>query len=842
AAGDLGVLATPPADDPLLLATAFEPVTVFGADEVVDLELEVSNVRGVVSRSDGSPAAGARVTATSRGHHEAWTYPDGSYRLALPSGVEHWLRVSPPAQNPALDVPRVRRIDVAESGVTTADLALSQPNLRGRVLAPDGATGVAGASVQVLSPTGHVPGSLQMVSRSDGSYGFHVPEGTWRIAVTPPVEANPDGWVDTVADGVQVTAEHTPDAPAVVDVSLEGPTLTGVVRTPDGDPVPRARITAYSESAPPVDARSDAAGRYGIDVPAGVVQIDLRAAVPQTAYLDRGFRLTVPELPHEADLVFGRPNVVGRVVTADGLPVRGARLRAYGPDELPDSVRSATADRQGRFALRLDPGTTQRVVADPPAGFPDGVRTGRAVEVPGGDGVAEVEVVVDRPTPAAYDVVPLDLALGGRQATRSFFPAISGDGTVVAVNASVEDPCDCNPEENFYGNVLHDNVTGQSQPLLAPNGQVISTFDLELDGDGSRVAFLTTQDGLVEGDDDHDLDAFVLDRPSNTLHRLAPPQRRPWSGIYPPHLSSDDLALSADGSRLVLTQQGGDEEGIVFFDITVVELGENGAETSRQVVDVKARSRTLLDLSADGSTLAWSEFEHGAWGLHVLDLASGVEDDVTPFSDGVDVFEGTVDSPSLSTDGRVVAYNDVTFTEDPDSSYVRAGVRLADRSTGTDRAVGLFAGSGGPVGDGVERLELAGDGQSLLVLSPGGQPEEAQDQVWVVDPADDSASLVSRSPGGRPASEGVSQVAVPSDFSVLAFTTRSEELTGTREEFVALALGEVVPPEWPDGATLGPAPGGIGSTTLRLQWSEATDNAAVTGYRVFRGTQLVGVT
>lgn len=839
--GDYGVLATPAADDPLLLATAYQPVSLRGADEVLDLALEVSNVRGVVSYSDGSPAAGARVSATAQGHREARTYPDGSYRLALPAGWEARLWAAPPEVNPALDVPRAHTVELAEEGVTTVDLALAQPNLRGRVLAPDGTTGVAGASVQVVNMSGQSVADLQMASRSDGSFGFRVAPGTFRLVVEPPVEDNAGGWLGTRQDGIEVTEAHTPAAPAIADVTLGGPTVTGVVRTPAGDPVPRARVQVFIDGQGDVaDVRADAQGRYGLDLPVGEARIYLYAPTPQAAYLDRSFVLDVPEIPFETDLAFARPNVVGRVVTADGVPIRGAAIRSYTAQARPDAVTDASTDRQGRFGLLLDPGTTQRVVADPPPAVPDAVRTGKPVAVPGDDGVAEVEIVADRPTPASYDVVPLDVSIDDRPAVRTGLPVISGDGTVVALRAEVRAETENAPD--FHGIVLHDNLTGEDEPLVAPNGEPIDSWSmgLALSGDGQRVAFVTDQDGLVEGDDDSDLDAFVLDRTSNTLHLLAQPEPRPWSGTNAPRFVADSIALSADGSRLALTQRGGDDEGIVFFDIAVVELGDTGAETSRQVVDVQARSRTLLDLSADGSTLAWSQYDDGVWGLHALDLASGVQDDVLPFSDGVDVFEGTVDHPSLSDDGRFVAYGDVSFTEG--ESYVTAGVRVADRTAGTTRAVGLFADAGGPEGRGVRQLEISGDGQSLLVLSPGGQPEETVDQAWVVDLSDDSADLVSRTAAGRPFVYGINEIDAPSDFSVLALEVDTEVHSGVDFDYVALALGEVVPPEWPEGATLEAAPGGIGSTTLRLQWSEATDNAAVTGYRVYRGDAVVGVT
>ena len=123
---------------------------------------------------------------------------------------------------------------------------------------------------------------------------------------------------------------------------------------------------------------------------------------------------------------FDRPRVPGaqrrrprrRQPTASPSAAHSVRTAAQGRA---DAVLSASTDRQGRFGLLLDPGTTQRVVADPPPGVPDAVRTGKPVAVPGDDGDVEVEVVLDRPAPASYDVVPIDVSVEGRPATAAAF-------------------------------------------------------------------------------------------------------------------------------------------------------------------------------------------------------------------------------------------------------------------------------------------------------------------------------------------------------------------------------------------------------------------------------------
>ncbi|WP_243058968.1 carboxypeptidase regulatory-like domain-containing protein [Nocardioides sp. SR21] len=827
--GDYDVVATPAADDPLLLATATAPAYVESGDEVVDLALEVSNVRGTVSRSDGSAAAGAEVEVYARGRHLATTYPDGTYRLALPEG-EWELAVLPPVENPTLDVGTSRTVTVVDA-VANGDVALARPNLRGTMLAPDGTTAVAGARIRLYDAADRLVAGGTTTSRGDGSFGFAAPTGRYRFEVEPP-EVNPDGWIGYRSGLFELTDAHTTAAPLVRDFDLRGPTVTGVVRTPSGDPVPRAWVHVWDSNGVYSRQRADASGHYGLSVPPGPIEVRLNAPVPTQAYLDHDFQVEIDDVPATLDLVFLRPNVTGRAVTATGLPVVNAQVRTFGPAD-GASARYATTDRQGRFALHLSPGTTQRVVIEPDVSSPDAIRTAASVEVPGEGAIDNVEIVLDTAPASSYDVVPLEVTVGGSALRRMDSPEISHDGTVVA-GRTLAESCECLAGD-FEGIVLHDRIAGTDEPLLAPSGTVISPdWTVALDDDASTVAFVTGQDGLVEGDEDGSADAFVLDRASDTLTRLVPPADGYFEGA--------NLALSGDGRRLALGVSGVTDD-TYWRDVAVVDLDSSGAETSRRLLGLQSSEVTEHALSRDGSTLAWIQFDEGAWNLHVQDLATGAEDPLRPFSEGVDGWNGTGGAPSLSDDGSVVAYADVVHLVEP-GSYDQwlTRVRVADRAAGTDRALDPFDFGNDPESASSRVFELSGTGTEVLMTSLGGVPEETYEQAWVVDVADDDAEMVSRAPSGGPAREGVESVSAPSDFSVLALGTRSEDLSGTAGSSVVLALGENVAPQWPDDAALTADAGDIGVTSVRLHWTQATDNVGVTGYRVFRGDALVGAT
>ncbi|MXG90375.1 carboxypeptidase regulatory-like domain-containing protein [Nocardioides flavescens] len=836
-AGEYDVVATPPVDAPGALATVTSHLSLGHGDEVVDLVLPPATVTGRVTHSDGSPAPGALLVVDASPRHRATAYADGTFRLALGDG-EWEVEARPATGDASLDVSAVRSFTVAGSGPVDASVALARPTVRGTVLAPDGTTAVAGATVSLVATSGR---NQETTSRSDGSFGFAAQPGEHRLEVEPPV-VNPFGWVRDQGPTFTVTRDHSPAAPLVVDARLSGPTLTGVVRSPSGAPVPRASLQAKSPAGWTY-ARADAAGQYGLDVPAGTVEVTVAPPRDSAEMLARTVSLDLGTLPAVRDLELARPNVAGRALTPEGLPVRNAEVEAYGPGHAGEHTTWVPTDRDGRFGLLLPAATDQRIVVSPVAGDTGVVRTARVASVPATGHLDGFDVTLAAAPAAAYDVAAMPVSIDGQAARATEQPVISADGNVVAVVAATQVTCDCDTRQDVpsatstdgpsaTGVVLHDRTTGEDEPLRAAGRLVIPDGRIALSGDGRTVAFVTRQEGLIEDDEDGDLDAFVLDRRTGTLTRIAPVTGADWS--------QRTAVLSGDGRRLVLVAETAPTEQTPQTDqVVVVELGATGAETGRRVVGDTGAAGVLADLSRDGRVLAWTSYAADAWTLQVLDLVTGERDQPRPFSAGFQVWNGTFAAPSLSDDGSVVAYGTLRDSVDHGPS---GAVRTARRTAATDRVVGLFAADGGPRGSGVSDFVLAGDGASLLVASPGAHPEEWATQAWVVDLADDSAELVSRTAAGRPAAQGVYRIAAPSSFSTLALQTSSKDLSGTSNAFVVLATGEVVPPTWPAGAALTSVASGLGATTATLEWTEATDNVAVTGYRVLSGDTVVGAT
>lgn len=861
---EYGLVVTPPVDDPALLASGSRD-TYAGQDHPVveDFQLAVSTLRGTVTRSDGSPAAGALVEAGEIYEDGfALTGADGTYRLAPDAGATD-VSAFPPVVNPALDVAAHARVQVPAAGAfAVQDLQLGQPNLRGTVHAPDGTTALAGALVRLVDVgTSRAVAHGRMPSRGDGSFGFAVPAGRYRLEVAPPAQ-DADIVARTVGEAFDVSATDTPANPKVQNLTMLGTTLTGVVRDPSGDPVPAAPVYLFHLGTNDLlSSRTDDTGHYGFRIPTGPVRVYLYKPRPTLAYVDTIRSFDVTEVPTVRDLSFRAPNVLGRVVDQGGLPAAGVTVQVVSPTVGEDDVAYASTDRDGRFAMLLAP-ATHRLVAQPDDDHPTGVRTAKPLTVTD-SGTAEVEIVLDPPTTPAYELMRLPVLLDDQPAYEVRQPAISGDGAVVAVGAQDRYVgCDCGEKASApsdrrtdgpgggydEGIVLYDVPTGQQELLTSPSGvQVDRGPRLALDHDGSRVAFVTNQPDLADGTwDDR---AFVLDRDADTLTVVEPPPAASDEYMDPWYDDSYAPALSGDGRTLALTFVHEDADWNRVHSLEVVTFGDTGGITSRKEILLATEVDPRPAISSDGSTLAWLDFVDGAWALRVMDLGTGQEEPTRAVFPGADRWDEPQSGPSLSADGSVVAYPHDRFVPSSQGYLTqRGGVRVWDRDAQTDEPVPLFGDDGGPADDGVQQSLLSADGRELVVVSDGPFLEDDTEQVWAVDLQSMDTVLVSADHRGQPGRNGVHELAAPDHAGTLAFATNSANLTGvpdgeeSYQQQVVLAFAEEVPPEWPDSAVVTTQDGDIGSTSLRVRWTEATDNVGVSRYRVYLDGDFAGTT
>jgi Tol biopolymer transport system component len=295
------------------------------------------------------------------------------------------------------------------------------------------------------------------------------------------------------------------------------------------------------------------------------------------------------------------------------------------------------------------------------------------------------------------DAAPAALMAEGRRTPRSAYnPAVSGDGRFVAFESA-------EGNLNFakrYGQMrvyVTDRRTGRTQ--LASLGidfkrDPHSAYNPSLSADGRVVAYETSESARGE------LDVWVADLRTQRAKRIPAPAGVA-SDLYEP-------ALSPDGRYLAFTAMARVASGARQSEVFLRDL-----RTGRTVAVSEGRGGEAWEpvVSAGGRHVA---FTRGAR-VVVKDLATGASTVVAPPSASASASE-----PSLSHDGTRVAFTARGAGEQD------TGVFVFDVGTGATELVSRAGGVGGPPAQGASgHPSLSADGRRVAFtsdawnLSPG---------------------------------------------------------------------------------------------------------------------------
>lgn len=325
--------------------------------------------------------------------------------------------------------------------------------------------------------------------------------------------------------------------------------------------------------------------------------------------------------------------------------------------------------------------------------------------------------------------------------------AISGDGRYVVFNSS----SDMVPNDNDYNGVddifLRDRATGTtSRVSMAPDGgpgNGISQYGT-ISSDGRFAAFASGSSNLVAGDTNDHWDVFVRDLTQQTTVRISVATdgtQGDRDSYYP--------SLSADGRF------------VAFLSWATTFASGVSQSSPRQVY--------LHDRDADADGI----FDEP--GEETTELMS------VGFSGGI--ADHSVDTPHVSTDGRVLFESDSTNLSDVGNSNGMNHLYLRDRSTSQttliDRAV-----TGGPSAWGVYygTSDMSDDGRYITF------PSISQDIVWldmnwqsqiflydtVAGPT--ATQIVTQLPNGTNADGSSYATSVSGDGRYVVFTTAASNL------------------------------------------------------------------
>lgn len=356
--------------------------------------------------SDGTPAAGIGLEAVCKGDPApreesffATTGPDGSAALEdLFAGPTR------------IYVDRGVRHEVEVRAGETAETEIYLPrgiDVEGFVVDPRGQI-VAGAEIWAEGSRRFWP-TFRLLVRTggDGSFRLRALDERARLG------ARSTGFQPSIL----VRAESLPpSAPGLrgVTLTLEGPggNVSGVVLDPEGEPVAGARVQVGPRGGYIVDSPSGLRGEAAIPVSAITDEAggflypgDLTPCLQEVRVAARGFPVWSSEVdvrPGQRAFIEIRldapARIEGRVVTATGEPVEGARViqaHEHGGGWFHHSFPppAAYTDAEGRFRLGWVPPGIQEVNAR----APDGSNFGKAMEevaVAPGE-TATVELVLD---------------------------------------------------------------------------------------------------------------------------------------------------------------------------------------------------------------------------------------------------------------------------------------------------------------------------------------------------------------------------------------------------------------------------------------------------------------
>jgi TolB protein len=302
------------------------------------------------------------------------------------------------------------------------------------------------------------------------------------------------------------------------------------------------------------------------------------------------------------------------------------------------------------------------------------------------------------------------------------------------------------------------------------------------------VAFTSDAADLVADDANGRLDVFVRDRRTGATERVSL-----GTGGAEGDGDSFEPAISADGRFVAFTSRAddlvaGDTNGLPD---TFVRDRQAGATRRVNVGPGGAQADAFTfapAISGDGRFVAFQSEAatlvagdtNGAADVFVRDQRAGATERVS-VSSGEAQGDGPSGQPSISADGRRVAFTTRATNLVPGDASPRDDVLVRDRRAGTTRRVNVRSGGGGQANGVSSQPAISADGRVVAFLSSAtnlvrGDTNRAAD-VFVRDLATGGATRrASVTSAGGQADGGSSNPAVSGDGRSVAFDSTAANL------------------------------------------------------------------
>jgi len=294
------------------------------------------------------------------------------------------------------------------------------------------------------------------------------------------------------------------------------------------------------------------------------------------------------------------------------------------------------------------------------------------------------------------------VASGGTQGNlESDLPAISADGRFVAFQSLASDlvAADTN---GVYDIFVRDRQSGTTRRMsLSSNGEqaVLDCEAPSISGDGRYVAFHSKSSNLVPGDTNGWEDIFVRDRVNGTTE-LVSVNSAGVQGDY----GSFTPSVSADGRFVAFCSYSGNLAGNDWNGYADVFVRDCLAGTTERVSISTSGAQAnghcqYPSISADGRYVVFWSYSSTLIGgvpvlgqhIYVRDRLLGTTERVSLATDGT-LGDNESDQPSISGEGRYVAFRSRSSNLVPGDTNGYADVFVRDRQQGTTERVSINSG------------------------------------------------------------------------------------------------------------------------------------------------------
>ena len=444
----------------------------------------------------------------------------------------------------------------------------------------------------------------------------------------------------------------------------------------------------------------------------------------------------------------------------------------------------------------------------------------------------------------------VSVATGGAQGnSHSYAPSISDDGRFVAFYSQASNLAAGDTNLAFDA-FVRDRMNGTTERVSLDSSGAQASGPSQnpwISADGQCVAFESNAANLVAGDTNGSRDVFVRDRMTGTTERVSVDS----AGLQA-NAQSERPSISADGRfvafrSLASNLVAGDTNGT--WDLFVRD--RMSGTTERVSVDSAGgqanSSSEWPSISADGRFVAFRSIAtnlvsgdtNGTWDVFVRDRMSGTTERVSVDSAGAQG-NGASDFPSISADGRFVAFQSLATNLVTGDANGQPDVFVRDRMNGTTECASLST-AGVPGNNDSDLPSISADGRFVSLRSTASNlvagDTNALSDIFVRDRMSATTRRASVDSAGVQSNDGSGSSALSADGRFVAFESWASNLVGNDTSGFRDAFVRDAGPRPPGTDLCQPGSGGVIACPCAnppLSAPLGCDNSSATG-----GAQLV---